>query len=79
MEINANRYLDLYLFNPGDEVFAPMNVWPIRPQKVRLNKKNEFMQIRVTKESKLSKKNCNQSRTYVYGGKHFLHKLIFSL
>ena len=68
MELNANFDLKLYLVNPGDEVFAPMNIWPISPPEQRLSSKNEYMQIELTKESKILKKNCNNDMDYVYGG-----------
>ena len=69
MELNAKFDLKMYLINPGDEVFAPMNIWPISPPEQRLSSKNEYIQIELTKESKVSKKNCNNVVDYVYGGK----------
>ena len=69
MELNAKFDLKMYLINPGDEVFAPMNIWPISPPEQRLSSKNEYIQIELTKESKVSKKNCNNFVGYVYGGK----------
>ena len=70
MELNAKYDLKIYLINPGDEVFAPLNIWPISPQEQRLSSKNEYMHIRLTKESKVSKKNCTDVEGYVYGGKN---------
>ena len=71
--MNAKFDLKIYLLNPGDEIFAPMNIWPKTPQEQRLSKMNEYVQIRLTKESKLlnKKEKCNSSHTYVYGGKKF--------
>ena len=58
--------------NPGDEVFAPIFIWPqeIDIQEQRLSRMNEFTQIRLSKESKMKKNDdCNATVTYVYGGK----------
>ena len=69
MELNANFDLKIYLINPGDEIFAPMNIWPISPPEQRLSSKNVYSQIELIKESKISRKNCTDDVDYVYGGK----------
>ena len=71
LELNAKLSLKIYFINPGDEVFAPLNVWPVSPQQKTLSKTNEFTEIRLTKKSKISnrkKNDCNSSPDYVYGG-----------
>ena len=70
MELNANFDLKIYLINPGDEIFASMNIWPISPPEQRLSSKNVYSQIELTKESKISRKNCTDDVDYVYGGKY---------
>ena len=71
MELNANFDLKIYLMNPGDEVFAPMNIWPIIPREQRLSSKNVYSQIELTKFSKksLQSRYCNSQVDYFYGGK----------
>lgn len=69
MELNANFDLKIYLINPGDEIFAPMNIWPISPPEQRLSSKYVYSQIELIKESKISRKNCTNDVDYVYGGK----------
>ena len=77
MELNAKFDLKMYFINPGDEVFAPMNIWPINPPEQRLSRKNEYVQIELNKESKVSRKNCSDSLDYVYGGKNtLLYKIV---
>ena len=71
MELNAKFDLKIFLINPGDEIFVPMNIWPISPPEQQLRSKNEYIQIELKKESKVSRKNCNDSLDYVYGGKLF--------
>ena len=73
----------MYLLNPGDEVFSPMNVWPESSLKQqRLSRTNEWVQIRIEKKARLlnQKEDCNTSPTYVYGGSHLkilrIHLLI---
>jgi hypothetical protein len=69
LEVNANYNLKIYFINPGDEIFAPLNVWPISPHEQRLSNKNEYTQIRLTKKSKVSKKDeCEDTPKYAYGG-----------
>ena len=72
LELNAKFDLKIYLINPGDEVFVPLNIWPINPPEQILSSKNEYIQIELKKESKVSGKNCNDSLDYVYGGKLML-------
>ena len=71
LELNADFNLKIYLINPGDEIFAPFNIWPISPQEKKLRKMNEYTEIRLIKQSKVSNKkkdDCNPSPEYVYGG-----------
>jgi hypothetical protein len=71
LEVNANFSLKIYFINPGDEIFAPFNIWPISPQEKKLSKMNEYTEIRLTKQSKVTNKkkdDCNPSPDYVYGG-----------
>ena len=60
--------LKLYLINPGDEVFAAMNVWPNSPVELKLNGASEVTHVRLTKELYKSNAKCNDSERYVYGG-----------
>ena len=47
-----------------------MNVWPMTPQEQKLNNMIEYTQIRLTKKSKVTKKDeCEAAPNYVYGGK----------
>ena len=69
LEVNANFNLKIYFINPGDEIFAPLNVYPTSPQEQRLSNTNEYTQIRLTKKSKVTKKDeCEADPDYVYGG-----------
>ena len=69
MESNATIDLKIYLINPGDEVFVPLNIWPTNPPEQLLSSMNEYIQIELKTESKVSRKDCNDSLDYVYGGK----------
>ena len=72
MELNAKFDLKIYVINPGEEVFVPLNVWPINPPEQLLSSKNEYIHIEFRKESKVSWNNCNDSLDFVYGGKFLL-------
>ena len=70
LEFYSQYDLRIYLLNPGDEIFAPMNVWPINPQEMKLDTKYEYIQIELTKGKKVTNnEECNNSLTYAYGGK----------
>ena len=76
LEVNAKFNLKIYFLTPGDEIFAPMNVWPITPQEHRVSKMNEYTQIRLTKKSKMTKKGeCEAAPNYEYGGKKTIIRL----
>ena len=70
MELKAKVNLKIYLMNPGDEFFAPINNWPQRPQVTQLTNNIEFMQIEIKKATRISKKECNDDKEYEYGGKY---------
>ena len=69
MELNAKFDLKIYVINPGEEVFVPLNIWPINPPEQQLSSKNEYIHMEFQKESKVSRKKCNDSLDFVYGGK----------
>ena len=71
LELNAKFDLKLYLLDPGDEVFAPMNIWPIKPIELRISKKNVYAQIEVKKQSRIAQNDCTAVVDYHYGGKRF--------
>ena len=72
MEVNAKFNLKIYFLNPGDEIFAPLHVWPISQQEHRLSNMNEYTQMRLTKKSKMTKSDeCDATPNYVYGGKEY--------
>ena len=76
MEVNAKYNLKIYFIGPGDEIFAPLNIWPISPQEQRLSNINEYTQIRLTKKSKVTKNDdCIASPNYVYGGITYYHTI----
>ena len=69
LEVNANFNLKIYFIDPGDEIFAPLNVWPVSPHEQWLSNMQEYTQIRLTKKSKVTKKDdCIPTPDYVYGG-----------
>ena len=69
LEVNAKFSLKIYFIGPGDEIFTPMNVWPITPQKQWISNMNEYTQVRLTKKSKITKKDeCEVEPNYVFGG-----------
>lgn len=69
LELNAKFNLKLYAINPGDEVFAPMFVWPNYPPEQKLDRMLAWTQIWLTKETKLRKGDeCNNTHGYVFGG-----------
>ena len=60
--------LKIRLINPGDEVFAAMNIFPNIPVELKLSRNSEVTQIRLRKEQYKSNANCNDSEHYIYGG-----------
>ena len=70
MELNANFNLKIYFMNPGDEIFAPINTWPLQPQEKHLTNDIQLMQIELNKETRISKKECIADEDYKYGGTH---------
>lgn len=68
-ELNADFDLELYVFNPGEEVFVPAFMWPNYPAQKSLSKSLEWAQIKLTKESQKLAEICNDTSGYVYGGK----------
>ena len=76
LEVNANFNLKIYFINPGEEIFAALNVWPVNPIVHSLSMLNEFTQIRLTKKSNVLKNDkCEADPTYVYGGKYIVHTI----
>ena len=70
LELNSNFDLNLYVLNPGDEVFVPVFLWPNYPAEQRIRKSLAWSKIDLTKTSeKLKKGTCNDTSGYVYGGK----------
>ena len=68
--MNAKFNVNIYFISPGDEIFATMNVWPISPKELRLSNMNHYTHLRLTKKSKVTKKDeCEAASNYVYGGK----------
>ena len=77
LELYETSDLKIYFMNPGEEVFVPMFIWPhmIDVREQRLSQRNEYTQIRLTKESNMRKNDaCNATDTYIYGGKIFYSK-----
>ena len=69
LELNAKFDLKLYVINPGDEVFAPMFIWPKNPPVQKLDSMIEWAEIKLTKESKVTKRDeCSNTYGYVFGG-----------
>ena len=76
LEVNANFNLKIYFINPGDEIFSPLNVWPVKPTEHSLSKLNEYTGMKLTKKSKVKKSDeCEADPTYVYGGKYIMHNI----
>ena len=57
--------LKIRLINPGDEVFAAMNIFPNIPVELKLSRNSEVTQIRLRKEQYKSNANCNDSEHYI--------------
>ena len=74
LELNSEFDLNLYVINPGDDIFAPFFHFPTPPTKQHLSKNLAWTQIMLTKETKETKRNknetCNGNNGYVYGGTH---------
>ena len=69
LEVIANFNLKIYFIEPGDEIFTPLNIWPLSPYEQRLSNMHEYTQIRLTKKSTVTKKDdCIPEPDYVYGG-----------
>ena len=70
LELNSEFDLNLYLINPGDQIFVPVSLFPIKPVKKHLSRSLVWAQILVTKQTTRSKTgDCNDTVDYVYGGK----------
>ena len=70
LELNSNFDLNLYVINPGDEIFVPAFLFPNYPAQQSLRKTLEWKQIKLTKEStRMEKETCNDASGYVFGGK----------
>ena len=52
VEVIANFNLNIYFINLGDKFFAPMNVWVISSQDLRLRNTSEHTQIQLIKRIK---------------------------
>ena len=75
--VKATFDFDLYIIDPGEEVFISPFVWPNRPQSIlsypavkRLRRTLSYSTIQLTKQSYAEKSvSCNDTRGYSYGGK----------
>ena len=77
LQVKATFDFDLYVIDPGDEVFISPFVWPNRPQSFlsypavkRLRRTLSYSTIQLTKQSYSEKSDyCNGIEGYSYGGK----------
>ena len=85
LEVKAISDFDLYVVDPGEEVFIPSFIWPNHPQRIlsypavkRLRRTLSYSTIQLTKQSYADKSDsCNGTKSYIYGGKMENH--VFSL
>ena len=77
LELKATFDFDLYLLEPGDEVFIPATIWPNHPQRAlsypRMHQQKKtlsYSTIQLSKQSQVQHSaSCNGTKGYVYGGK----------
>ena len=77
LELKATFDFDLYLLEPGDEIFIPSGIMPNHPQRTlpyprtqQQKKTLSYSTIQLSKQSQLQHSpSCNGTKGYVYGGK----------
>ena len=73
LELISKSNLNLYLIEPGNEIFIPTFVWPKNPTVQVLKPDHAWVDMKLTKtKTSLRKGTCNNDQGYVYGGKQVL-------
>ena len=69
LELNSEFDLNLYLLNSGEQIFVPVNMFPIKPVKKHLPRNLVWAKLSLAKQTLRSKTGeCNGTVGYVYGG-----------
>ena len=77
LELKAEFDFELFLLEPGDEVFIPQFIWPNHPQRIlsypgihNQRKTLSYSTIQLSKQSQVQHSGgCNDTKGYVYGGR----------
>ena len=70
IKFNVLNGTEFYIFihDEGEEYYFHYDFWPTRPAKYHMKKTDEFLDIMVQKEIKISDKNCMKEDNYSYLG-----------
>lgn len=69
LELSTKLELQLYIIEPGNEIFIPADTWVQDPQMMRLKKDHSYVEMKLQKQTvSLRPKTCKSTEGYDYGG-----------
>ena len=70
LELSTKLELYLFIIEPGNEIFIPIDMWVQDPKTVTLRKDHSYVEMKLQKQTVSHQpKLCKRIEGYDYGGK----------